>query len=73
MTPRQLYDWASENIKATFFGYCTLEKYETELVALQERFEKTRTIPGIRKMHSFIPWSTETGNILHQLNIKFRK
>ena len=73
MTPRQSYDWASENIKATFFGYYTLEEYETELVALREKFEKTQTIPGTRKMHSFIPWSTETGNILHQLNIKFRK
>jgi len=40
MTPRQLYNWVSENINATFFGYCTIEKYETELVAFQERFEK---------------------------------
>ena len=46
MTPLQLYDWASENIKATFFGYCTTEEYETELVALRQRFEQTRTIPG---------------------------
>ena len=60
MTPRQLYDWASENIKTTFFGYCTQEEYETELMALQERFDKTRTIPGTRKMHSFIPKSMET-------------
>ena len=60
MTPRQLYDWASENIKATFFGYCTTEEYETELVTLRQRFEQTRTIPGTRKMHSFIPQSTDT-------------
>ena len=40
MTPRQIYDWASENIKTTFFGYCTQEEYETELMALQETLTK---------------------------------
>ena len=59
MTPRQLYDWALENITATFFGYCSSEEYDKELVHLQGRFEKARTIPGTRKLHSFIPLSTE--------------
>ena len=27
---------------------------------LYDRFEQTRTIPGTRKMHSFIPQSTDT-------------
>ena len=59
MTPRQLYDWASENISATFFGYCTSEEYDKKLADLQVRFEKTRTIPGTRKLHSFVPVSKD--------------
>ena len=47
----------------SFFGYCTTEEYETELVALRQRFEQTRTIPGTQKMHSFIPQSTDTVEI----------
>ena len=26
VTPRQLYDWASESIKTTFFGYCYMKR-----------------------------------------------
>lgn len=59
MTPRQLYDWASVSIRTTFFGYCSSEEYEKELAHLQGRFEKVRTIPGTRKLHSFIPLSLE--------------
>jgi len=60
MTPRQLYDWACESIQATSFGYCTSEEYENEHSMLQKRFEKCRTIPGTRKLHSFVPLSVET-------------
>ena len=59
MTPRQLYDWASESIRTTFFGYCSSEEYEMELAHLQGRLEKARTIPGTRKLHSFVPLSLE--------------
>ena len=55
MTPRQLFDWAVINIPSIHFGYCTLSDYEAEERFLQSRFDKTRTIPGTRKFHSFIP------------------
>ena len=59
MTPRQLFDWASTNIPAVYFGYCSLVDYEVEEKNLEERFAKSRTIPGTRKFHSFIPVSKD--------------
>jgi len=59
MTPRQLFDWASANIPAVHFGYCSLVDYEVVEKNLEERFAKSRTIPGTRKLHSFIPISKD--------------
>ena len=53
MTSRQLFEWAV--IPSVIFGYCTSADYEAEERLLQTRFDKTRTIPGTRKLHSFIP------------------
>ena len=55
MTPRQLYEWAVENIPSVKFHYCTVSDYKREELLLKERFEISRTIPGTRKLHSFIP------------------
>ena len=55
MTPRQLFEWASENIPAIAFNYCTCEDYKNEEQLQEERFKLSRTIPGTRKLHSFIP------------------
>lgn len=55
MTPYQLYEWAAENIKATSFKYCSLDDYKRQEIFLEERFQQSRTIPGTRKLHSFIP------------------
>ena len=41
MTPRQLFDWASANIPAVHFGYCSLVDYEVEEKNLEERFAKS--------------------------------
>jgi hypothetical protein len=57
MTPRQLFDWASTNIPAAYFGYCTSEDYARERSSLERRFQLSRTIPGTRKLHSFVPTS----------------
>ena len=59
MTPRQLFDWASTNIPAVYFDYCSNEDYEKEQRNLEQRFQKSRTIPGTRKLHSFIPISDD--------------
>ena len=55
MTPRQLFEWASENIKTTVFKYCSLDEYKRQEIFLKDRFEQSRTIPGTRKLHCFIP------------------
>ena len=59
MTPRQLFEWASKNISAVFFEYSTTEDYKREQTHLEERFQKARTIPGTRKLHSFVPISKD--------------
>ena len=60
MTPHQLFDWASTSIPAVYFDYCTNEEYLREEHFLEERFQASRTIPGTRKFHSFIPTSSTT-------------
>ena len=57
MTPRQLFDWASTNVPAVHFGYCSTEDYRREQNNLERRFHQSRTIPGTRKLHSFMPVS----------------
>ena len=60
MTPRQLFDWATASISAITFEYCTIEDYEREQHHLEERFQASQTIPGTRKLHSFVPTSIDT-------------
>ena len=50
MTPHQLFDWASCSIPAVHFDYCSSDDYEAEEKKLEERFAKSRTIPGTRKL-----------------------
>ena len=59
MTPHQLFDWASINIPAVHFDYCSSADYEVEQKNLEQRFMKAGTIPGTRKIHSFIPISKD--------------
>ena len=65
MTPRQLFEWASSNIPSITFEYCSSEEYERERVFLEERFQKARTIPGTRKLHSYIPISRDEVRTRH--------
>ena len=60
MITRQLFNWASTNIPAVHFDYCTNEGYLKEQLDLEERFQESRTIPGTRILHSFIPISDAT-------------
>ena len=60
MTPRQLYNWAHDNIPAIFFHYCSIEEYKAEEQFLQDRFARACTIAGTRKPHFFIPSSEST-------------
>ena len=58
MTPQQLFNWASTNVPAVHFGYCSIEDYERERHNLEQRFRHSRTISGTRKLHSFVPISS---------------
>ena len=57
MTPRQLFEWAVDNIPAVSFQYVTIDGYKREEALLEHRFQQSRTIPGTRKLHCFIPLS----------------
>ena len=63
MTARQLFDWASTMIPAVHFDYCANEDYLKEQHNLEERFQASRTIPGTRKLHSFLPISDNTVHV----------
>ena len=60
MTPHQLFDWAYTNIPAVYFGYCSSEDYARVQSSLERRFQLSCTIPGTRKLHSFVPLSNST-------------
>ena len=60
MTPCQLFEWAVENIPTVAFNYCSSEDYNSEEQLLEERFQQSRTIPGARKLHSFVPLTKAT-------------
>ena len=65
MTARQLFEWASANIPSVTFEYCTTEEYERQQIFLEERFQKARTIPGTRKLHSYVPISRDKVRTRH--------
>ena len=60
MTPFQLCTWASKNIPAVTFNYCTIAEYEVKKASLEKRFEEAQTIPGTCSMHSYILTSIDT-------------
>ena len=53
MTPRQLFDWAIQNIKGVQIKYRTMDDYGQEEIFLEERLKISRTIPGTQKLHCF--------------------
>ena len=55
MTPCQLFEWGAENLTSLHFKYSTTIDYSEE--CLEERLKVSRTIPGIQKLHCFIPLS----------------
>ncbi|SMN01563.1 hypothetical protein SPONN_2634 [uncultured Candidatus Thioglobus sp.] len=61
MTPQQLFEWASSNLHAITFEYCSKDDYKREEIHLDERFQRAQTISGTRKIHCFIlPLSCNT-------------
>ena len=54
IAPRQLYEWAADNISTMTFTYCTKDNYRHQEIFLHEWFQQSRTIPGTQKLHGFI-------------------
>ena len=63
MTPRQLFDWASTDILGIHFGYSSSEDYEREQRNLEQRFQQSCTVPGTRKLHSFVSLSRSKARV----------
>ena len=59
ITPFHLFEWAAANIPGIVFRYCSYQQYEETKSSLELRFQNARTIPGTRKLHSFIPVSRD--------------
>ena len=57
LTPEQLYEFVSKEITGIHFAFATVNEYEDEAKRLMERLSNSRTIPGTRSFHSFIPKS----------------
>ena len=60
ITPHQLYEWASDNIPKINFKFCTCDDYKRAEAFLQDRFQKSKTIPGTQKLHCFVPLTNTT-------------
>ena len=60
MTPRQLYEWACDNIPKVHFQFCTCDDYKNAETFLQERFHRSKTIAGTQKLHCFVPLTKNT-------------
>ena len=55
-----VYEWASDNIPEINFKFCTLDDYKRAEFFLQDRFQRSKTIPGTQKLHCFFPLTNTT-------------
>ena len=47
-----ILEWAVENLPNVTFKYCSMADCQSEEFLLRERFQKSCTIPGTRKLHA---------------------
>ena len=57
ITPKDLYDWAEENIKGVKLFYITSEEVTSheDQFKLNSRYSMANTVPGTRSYHGFVP------------------
>jgi len=55
LTPEQLFSWAQSNISGIHVFFVPVSDVELNRAKLSARFELSKTIPGTRSHHSFIP------------------
>lgn len=54
-TPKELYDWATTNIRNINFSFVLEKEVEEECALLKKRFESAIPIRGTHKYHCFVP------------------
>lgn len=64
-TPRDLFEWAVDNITKVDFAYSTQEDYAASEMFLKSRFEEALTIKGTQQFHAFIPNTTSKLLVKH--------
>ncbi|KAL5508956.1 hypothetical protein EMCRGX_G004228, partial [Ephydatia muelleri] len=57
LTPAQLYQFVSSEIKGMHFSFATLNEHEEEARLLSERYKHSRTVPGTRSQHCVVPYT----------------
>ena len=60
LTTKDLYEFASQNIKGMDFAFASNEEHYEEMKRLEPRFSNCRTNPGTQRLHSFKPVSENT-------------
>ena len=59
LTPIQLYQFVSSEIKGIHFDFATSADHKEEKRFLKERYKYCRTVPGTRSLHCVIPITVE--------------
>ena len=55
LTAKDLYFWANDNLPNIQVFFLDKLKIHEYFVSLHDRFVNSKTIPGTRKLHAFIP------------------
>lgn len=59
-TPKQLYEWASENINGITFNFAAHEDMSVNANELIRRFRHAVPVRGIRNFHTYLPQTNDT-------------
>ena len=71
MTPRQLFDWAVDNIPAMAFKYLNMDDYKSEQILLEQRFKQSCMIHElVNSTVLFHKSMCDSYQILYQLKLK---
>ena len=56
-TPYEIFQWCQDNVSGISFSYVSLEDINNHVNQFQhdQHYELTKTVPGTRSYHSFIP------------------
>lgn len=55
LTPKQLFEWASQNLTKMNIRFSTIEVYNSMKDKLEDRFTNAKTIPATQKIHKISP------------------